>query len=46
MNSTANGTGHAAEEDSSRSAAVGKVPTPPKFSSKEQERAFLKFRLA
>lgn len=26
--------------------AVGTVPTPPKFTSKEQEREYLKFRLA
>ncbi|KAI0748337.1 class II aldolase/adducin N-terminal [Daedaleopsis nitida] len=28
------------------SAAVGSIPTPPKFTSKEQEREYLKFRLA
>ncbi|KAI0636764.1 class II aldolase/adducin domain-containing protein [Trametes polyzona] len=30
----------------SRNVAVGAPPMPPKFASKEQERAFLKFRLA
>ncbi|KAI8989639.1 arad-like aldolase/epimerase [Trametes punicea] len=30
----------------SRQAAIGNIPMPPKFATKEQEREFLKFRLA